>query len=69
MYDFAPVGVGKSCSNLLEILPRHLMHGDSVNLEKFGIFRLSFEAKDSREEREKGVFIVLRCARIYPLDK
>ena len=40
-----------------------------VNLEKFGIFRVSFEAKGSREEREKGVFIVLRCARIYPLDK
>lgn len=38
-------------SNLLEILPRHLMHGDSVNLEKFGIFRLSFEAKGSREEK------------------
>ena len=39
-------------SNLMEILPRHLMHGDSVNLEKFGIFRLSFESTGSKEESE-----------------
>lgn len=36
--------------NLLEILPRHLMHGNSVNLEKFGIFRMSFEAYGSKEK-------------------
>lgn len=39
-------------SNLLEILPRHLMHGDSVNLEKFGIFRLSFESTGSENEND-----------------
>lgn len=39
-------------SNLMEILPRHLIHGDSVNLEKFGIFRLSFESTGSKEESE-----------------
>lgn len=39
-------------SNLLEILPRHLQHGDSVNLEKFGIFRLSFESTGSKEEKD-----------------
>ena len=39
-------------SNLLEILPRHLMHGDSVNLEKFGIFRLSFESTGSEKESD-----------------
>ena len=39
-------------SNLMKILPRHLMHGDSVNLEKFGIFRLSFESTGSKEESE-----------------
>ena len=39
-------------SNLLEILPRHLMHGDSVNLEKFGIFRLSFESVGSEKESD-----------------
>lgn len=39
-------------SNLMEILPRHLMHGDSVNLEKLGIFRLSFESTGSKEESE-----------------
>ena len=39
-------------SNLMEILPRHLMHGDSVNIEKFGIFRLSFESTGSKEESE-----------------
>ena len=39
-------------SNLMEILPRHLMHGDSVNLEKFGIFRLSCESTGSKEESE-----------------
>lgn len=36
--------------NLLEILPRHLMHGNSVNLEKFGIFRMSFEAYGSEKK-------------------
>lgn len=36
--------------NLLEILPRHLMHGNSVNLEKFGIFRMSFESYGSEKE-------------------
>lgn len=36
--------------NLLELLPRHLMHGDSVNLEKFGIFRMSFESYGSEKE-------------------
>ena len=39
-------------TNLLEILPRHLMHGDSVNLEKFGIFRLSFESTGSENESD-----------------
>jgi predicted histone-like DNA-binding protein len=39
-------------TNLLELLPRHLMRGDSVNLEKFGIFRLSFESTGSAEEKK-----------------
>ncbi len=39
-------------TNLLELLPRHLMKGDSVNLEKFGIFRMSFESKGSAAEKE-----------------
>lgn len=39
-------------SNLVEILPRHIMHGDSVNLEKFGIFRLSFESTGSEKEED-----------------
>jgi len=47
-------------SNLLEILPRHLMHGDSVNLEKFGIFRMSFEAKGSAEESEVSAANITR---------
>lgn len=38
--------------NLLEILPHHLMHGDSVNLEKFGIFRMSFESSGSEKEED-----------------
>ncbi|WP_443740368.1 HU family DNA-binding protein [Treponema sp.] len=38
--------------NLLEILPGHLMHGDSVELEKFGIFRMSFESISSKEEKD-----------------
>lgn len=47
-----PSDVRSVLSNLLEILPRHLMHGDSVNLEKFGIFRLSFESTGSQTESE-----------------
>lgn len=46
--------------NLLEILPRHLMHGDSVNLEKFGIFRMSFESKGSAEEGEVSAANITR---------
>lgn len=56
--DFVPTGVVESCSKPIGILLRHLMHGDGVNLKKFGIFRVSFEAKGLREEREKGIFIV-----------
>lgn len=47
-------------SNLLEILPRHLMRGNSVNLEKFGIFRLSFEAKGSKEAKDVTVLNITR---------
>ncbi|MCI6954228.1 MAG: HU family DNA-binding protein [Spirochaetia bacterium] len=36
--------------NLLEILPRHLQRGNSVHLERFGIFRLSFQATGSQTE-------------------
>ena len=50
LYYPAPSDVRSVISNLLEILPRHLMHGDSVNLEKFGIFRMSFESTGSRNE-------------------
>lgn len=46
--------------NLLEILPRHLMRGDSVNLEKFGIFRMSFEATGSAEESEVSAQNIIR---------
>lgn len=46
--------------NLLEILPRHLMRDDSVNLEKFGIFRMSFEATGSAEESEVSAQNIIR---------
>ncbi|MDE6350494.1 MAG: HU family DNA-binding protein [Treponemataceae bacterium] len=47
-------------SNLLEILPRHLMHGDSVNLEKFGIFRMSFEATGSEKAEDVSAANITR---------
>ena len=47
-------------TNLLEILPRHLMHGDSVNLEKFGIFRLSFESTGSENEGDANAQNITR---------
>ena len=47
-------------SNLLEILPRHLMHGDSVNLEKFGIFRMSFEATESEKAEDVSATNITR---------
>ena len=52
-------------SNLLEILPRHLMHGDSVNLEKFGIFRLSFESVDSEKESDVSAQNITRLKILF----
>lgn len=52
-------------SNLLEILPRHLMHGDSVNLEKFGIFRLSFESTGSEKESDVSAQNITRLKILF----
>ncbi|MCM1321732.1 MAG: hypothetical protein NC041_00510 [Bacteroides sp.] len=51
--------------NLLEILPRHLMHGDSVNLDKFGIFRLSFESFGSKDEKDVSAANIIRPKIIF----
>ncbi len=40
-------------SCLVEFLPRHLMEGEAVKLDRFGIFRLSFES--TGEDTEKKV--------------
>ena len=52
-------------ANLVEILPRHLMHGDSVNLEKFGIFRLSFESTGSENEKDVSAQNITRLKILF----
>ena len=52
-------------SNLVEILPRHLMHGNSVNLEKFGIFRLSFESTGSENEKDVSAQNITRLKILF----
>ena len=52
-------------SNLMEILPRHLMHGNSVNLEKFGILRLSFESTGSEKEKDVSAENITRLKILF----
>ena len=39
-------------SSLTELIPRHLMDGNTVKLDGFGIFRLSFESKGELNEED-----------------
>ena len=41
------------------------MHGDSVNLEKFGIFRLSFESTGSEEEKDVSAQNITRLKILF----
>lgn len=34
----------------MELIPRHLMNSETIRLEKFDIFRLSFESKGEQTE-------------------
>ena len=52
-------------SNLLEILPRHLMRGDSVNLESFGIFRMGLRSKGVKKEEDVTVQNIARLKILF----
>lgn len=55
-------------SCLVEILPRQLMQGNTVKLDKLGIFRLSFEAKGEATENEVSEKDILQAKVLFRPD-
>lgn len=54
--------------SLMELIPRHLMNGETVRLEKFGIFRLSFESKGEKLEEDVSAADILKAKILYRPD-
>ena len=47
-----PADVKACIACFMQSIPKHLMTGQAVNCEGFGIFRLSFSVKEGHEKRE-----------------
>lgn len=55
-------------SCLMDILPRHLMEGETVRLEEFGIFRLGFDTKGEASEEAVSEKDILQAKVLYRPD-
>lgn len=53
---------------LTEVLPRHLMKGDTVKLENLGIFRLAFDTKSEKNEEDVSEKNILQAKVLYRPD-
>lgn len=53
--------------SLMELLPRHLMNGETVKIERLGIFRLGFDTKG--ESTEEAVSEKTSCRQKFFLDQ
>ena len=47
-----PADVKACIACFMQSIPKHLMAGQAVNCEGFGIFRLSFSVKEGHEKKE-----------------
>lgn len=50
--SLTPADVKACIACFMQSIPRHLMKGEAVNCETFGIFRLSFSVKQGHENAE-----------------
>lgn len=50
--SLTPADVKACIACFMQSIPKHLMLGQSVNCEGFGIFRLSFSVKEGHEKKE-----------------
>lgn len=53
---------------LMELLPRHLMEGESVKLERLGIFRLGFDTKGETLEKDVSEKDILQAKVLFRPD-
>lgn len=55
-------------ASLMELLPRHLMEGDTIKLNRLGIFRLSFESKGELKEEDVSEKDILQTKILFRPD-
>lgn len=54
--------------SLMELLPRHLMNGETVKIERFGIFRLGFDTKGEATEEAVSEKDILQAKILFRPD-
>lgn len=54
--------------SLMELLPRHLMNGETVKLERLGIFRLGFDTKGEAAEEAVSEKDILQAKILFRPD-
>lgn len=54
--------------SLMELLPRHLMNGETVKIERLGIFRLGFDTKGEATEEAVSEKDILQAKILFRPD-